>query len=109
MSTPLILTPQAIKRVGFVLSDEPIGSRLRIGVSGGGCSGFQYTFAIDSALHEDDILIENGAAKVVVDTTSLPFLQGSILDFVDDLTGQMFKVQNPHATASCGCGTSFAI
>lgn len=103
------LSQNALKRIAFVLSDEPIGSMLRIGVSGGGCSGFQYTFAFDTKHDSEDLILGNEHARVVIDLTSLPFLEGCTVDFIDDLTGQMFKIDNPKATASCGCGTSFGI
>jgi iron-sulfur cluster assembly accessory protein len=109
ITEPVALTPAALKRIAFVLSDEPQGAMLRIGVSGGGCSGFQYNFAIDTIKNEDDIILGDADGRVVIDTTSLPFLAGSTIDFIDDLTGQMFRINNPHATASCGCGTSFGV
>lgn len=109
LSQHIHITPNALKRIAFVLSDEPQGSMLRIGVSGGGCSGFQYTFDFDTHSHEDDLLLGDEKARVVVDATSLPFLEGCTVDFIDDLTGQMFRINNPQATASCGCGTSFGI
>src|ERR687893_476845 len=88
---------------------EPSGSMLRISVNGGGCSGFQYAFDIEQASQPDDIVVQRDGATVLVDQVSLPFLEGSTIDFVDDLIGQSFKIQNPHATASCGCGTSFSV
>jgi iron-sulfur cluster assembly accessory protein len=82
---------------------------LRISVEGGGCSGFQYKFDIDHARADDDVVIERESAVVLVDPASAPFLAGSEVDFVDDLIGASFRVHNPNATASCGCGTSFSI
>ena len=82
---------------------------MRVSVSGGGCSGFQYEFAFDTTRAPDDIVIERDGAVVLVDSVSLPFVLGSRLDFVDDLMGQSFRVENPNATAACGCGTSFSI
>ncbi|MGY4333238.1 iron-sulfur cluster assembly accessory protein [Bradyrhizobium sp. LB7.2] len=82
------------------------GSRSR---AGGGCSGFQYKFDIDRARTDDDLVIEQDNAVVLVDSASQPFLAGSQVDFVDDLIGASFRVNNPNATASCGCGTSFSI
>ena len=78
-------------------------------VEGGGCSGFQYKFDIDRARTDDDLVIEQDNAVVLVDSASQPFLAGSQVDFVDDLIGASFRVNNPNATASCGCGTSFSI
>ena len=82
---------------------------LRVSVNGGGCSGFQYEFGFDTKRQPDDIVIEREGATVLVDSVSVPFLEGSTLDFVDDLMGQSFRVRNPNATASCGCGTSFSL
>ena len=76
---------------------------------GGGCSGFSYTFDLDATVNEDDQLIERDGAKVVIDEASLPFLEGSEIDYVDELIGASFKIHNPNATAACGCGTSFSV
>ena len=103
------VTERAAKRIRTILATEPSGSKLRVSVSGGGCSGFQYGFAVETADAEDDIRIERDGAIVLVDPTSLPLLDGATLDFVDDLMGQSFRVENPNATSSCGCGTSFSI
>jgi iron-sulfur cluster assembly accessory protein len=82
---------------------------LRIAVTGGGCSGFQYNFAIDDARADDDLVVERDGATVLIDPMSLDFLKGAEIDFVDDLIGQSFKINNPNATSSCGCGTSFSV
>jgi iron-sulfur cluster assembly accessory protein len=82
---------------------------LRVAVTGGGCSGFQYSFTLDDAQADDDMMIEREGATVLVDPMSLDFLKGAELDFVDDLIGAAFKVNNPNATSSCGCGTSFSV
>lgn len=103
------VTDNAYKRIAHVLSSEPAGAMLRVAVKGGGCSGFQYVFDIDTARQPDDIALAQGAATVLIDETSLQFLDGSTIDFVDDLIGQSFKITNPNASASCGCGTSFAV
>ena len=107
--TPLIVTPSAARRIGEILSGEPPASVLRVSVEGGGCSGFQYRFDVTQERDPDDLVIESGNAVVVVDRVSLDYLTGSRIDFVDDLIGAAFKIDNPHATASCGCGTSFAL
>ena len=75
----------------------------------GGCSGFQYKFALVPSADADDVTIERAGARVVIDPVSLGFLGGSEIDFVDDLMGASFKIKNPNATASCGCGTSFTV
>ena len=105
----VIITERAEKRVSALLSNEPSGACFRISVEGGGCSGFQYQFAISKEIETDDILIENGKARVVIDKTSLGFLVGSQIDFVDDLIGQSFRISNPNVTNSCGCGTSISV
>ncbi|HZB38919.1 MAG TPA: iron-sulfur cluster insertion protein ErpA [Beijerinckiaceae bacterium] len=107
--TGLSLSERAARRINDIMAGEPTGSMLRISVNGGGCSGFSYAFEVDRARQEDDILIERDGAKVVVDQVSLQYMEGSTIDFVDDLIGQSFKIENPHATASCGCGTSFSM
>jgi iron-sulfur cluster assembly accessory protein len=107
--TGLSLSERAARRINDIMAGEPTGSMLRISVNGGGCSGFSYAFEVDRARQEDDILIERDGAKVVVDQISLQYMEGSTIDFVDDLIGQSFKIENPHATASCGCGTSFSM
>jgi iron-sulfur cluster assembly accessory protein len=107
--TGITLTERAARRIHHVLEGERAGAMLRISVNGGGCSGFQYAFDIATDRAADDILVERDGAMVVVDPMSLQFLEGSTVDFVDDLIGQSFRVKNPNATASCGCGTSFSI
>lgn len=102
------VTPRAAKRIQAITANEP-GSALRVAVNGGGCSGFQYAFAIDRARGEDDAVFEQDGATVLVDSVSMGFVAGSVLDFEDNLMGQSFKVQNPQAKSSCGCGVSFSI
>ena len=103
------VTDRAIRRIAQVLAKEPEGAMLRVAVNGGGCSGFQYAFDISCDRAGDDLVIERGGAVVLVDPVSLDFLRGAKIDFVDDLIGQSFKVVNPNAAASCGCGTSFSV
>jgi iron-sulfur cluster insertion protein len=107
---PVRVSERAARRIGEILAREgQPGMRLRISVSGGGCSGFQYDFALDDQAEDGDVAIEQGGARVVVDGMSLMYLLGCELDYVEDLTGSYFRVSNPNATASCGCGNSFAI
>ena len=106
---PLSLTSNAAKRIVKILSGEPAGSQVRLRVDGGGCSGFQYHFDITTSGEADDVVLEKDGAVLRVDCLSLPLIEGSEVDFVDDLMGQSFRVNNPAATASCGCGTSFAL
>jgi iron-sulfur cluster assembly accessory protein len=107
--SPIELTESAARRVAEILKKEPEGSFLRVGVDGGGCSGFSYTYNIASGHSADDLVIERDGAMVVIDPVSLDLLRGSKIDFIDDLMGRMFKIDNPAATASCGCGASFAL
>ncbi|MDH4982262.1 iron-sulfur cluster assembly accessory protein [Hyphomicrobium sp. D-2] len=109
MSDSVIVTDRAAKRIAEILADEAAAKAFRISVEGGGCSGFQYKFDLVPGAADDDLVLEREGAKVVIDQVSLGFLSGSEIDFVDDLMGAFFRVNNPHATASCGCGTSFSI
>jgi iron-sulfur cluster assembly accessory protein len=109
MTANVTVTERAARRIGEILRREPAGTMLRVSVEGGGCSGFQYRFDTEHARAQDDVVIEKGGATVLIDPVSLDYMAGSEIDFVDDLIGSSFKVNNPKATASCGCGTSFAI
>jgi iron-sulfur cluster assembly accessory protein len=106
---PVALSRSAAARINKVLATEPAGSALRVAVDGGGCSGFQYSFTVVHEQGPDDLVVERDGAVVLIDAISLDYLKGSEIDFVDDLIGQSFKIANPNATASCGCGTSFAM
>ena len=106
--TPVV-TERAARRVKQILAKELEGSLLRVAVNGGGCSGFQYAFDIVPDRAPDDMLIERDGVGVVIDPVSLDFLRGAQIDFVDDLMGQSFRINNPNAASSCGCGTSFSI
>lgn len=99
----------AARRIAEIAAGEGRATCLRISVEGGGCSGFSYKFDLVGQAEPDDIVIERSGATVLVDLVSVPYMLGSELDFVDDLIGASFKVQNPNATASCGCGTSFSL
>lgn len=103
------VTDRAARRISAIMADETVGAMLRVSVSGGGCSGFQYGFTVENDRNDDDMMIEKDGAIVLVDSVSLPFVAGSTLDFVDNLMGQSFQIANPNATAACGCGTSFSI
>lgn len=106
----LHISDSAARRVAFLIAQEDRpGLMLRLTVSGGGCSGFQYGFNFDDAVNDDDHVFENGGTKVVTDDCSLDLLNGSTLDFVEDLMGAAFQIKNPNASASCGCGNSFAV
>ena len=107
--TTVTMSDRAAKRIGEILKGEPAGAMLRVSVEGGGCSGFQYKFDIERARAEDDLVLAQGGAVVLIDPVSVNYMAGSQIDFVDDLIGQSFKINNPKATANCGCGTSFSI
>jgi iron-sulfur cluster insertion protein len=103
------MSAAAARRLVKILSAEATGSALRISVKGGGCSGFQYSFDIEKARAEDDLVVQRDGAILLIDPVSLEYMKGSEVDFVDDLMGQSFKVKNPNAVASCGCGVSFTV
>ena len=105
----ITVTERAAHLIGEILRREPAGTMLRVSVEGGGCSGFQYKFDMDRAQAADDLVIQRDGATVLIDQTSVGYLAGSEIDFVDDLIGASFRINNPQATASCGCGTSFSI
>src|SRR6202451_838074 len=105
----VIVPERAAGRIGETLQKEPAGTMLRVSVEGGGCSGFQYKFDTERARADDDVVIERSGATVLIDPVSLDYMAGSETDFVDALIGSSFKVHNPKAPASCGCGTSFAL
>jgi iron-sulfur cluster assembly accessory protein len=110
MSAPaVVVTERAARRIAEIVAGEPATPMLRVSVEGGGCSGFQYKFDLVGSGEADDLVIDTDGARVLIDPVSLGFLAGSQIDFVDDLIGSSFKINNPQATASCGCGTSFAI
>jgi iron-sulfur cluster assembly accessory protein len=103
------VTERAAHRIGEILKGEPNGTMLRVSVEGGGCSGFQYKFDTERSRADGDVVIEKSGATVLIDPVSLNYMAGSEIDFVDDLIGSSFKINNPKATASCGCGTSFSL
>ncbi|HWF64585.1 MAG TPA: iron-sulfur cluster insertion protein ErpA [Rhizomicrobium sp.] len=109
MTLPVTVSSRAAKRIATILANEGQGAMLRLAVTGGGCSGFQYNFALDETRMDDDLFIEESGARILIDPVSLDFLAGAEIDFTDDLIGQAFKVNNPNATSSCGCGTSFSV
>jgi iron-sulfur cluster assembly accessory protein len=109
MTLNVTVSERAAQRIGEILRQEPAGTMLRVSVEGGGCSGFQYKFDTEHTKTADDIVIEKSGATVLIDPVSLNYMAGSEIDFVDDLIGSAFKINNPQATASCGCGTSFSL
>ncbi len=105
----VIVTESAIRKIAAILGSEKEPSVLRVSVEGGGCSGFQYKFDIQRTAETEDTVIARDGATVVIDPVSLQYLAGSKIDYADELIGAAFKIDNPNATASCGCGTSFSL
>jgi len=103
------VTDRAARRIGEIVANEPEGTMLRVAVDGGGCSGFQYRFELVRERESDDLVINQADSIVLVDPISQMYMEGAQIDFVDDLIGAAFKINNPNATAACGCGTSFSI
>ncbi|QNN68667.1 iron-sulfur cluster insertion protein ErpA [Sphingomonas lutea] len=110
MSEPIIsLTPGAAKRVAWIAERQRKPAILRLAVDGGGCAGFTYKFELAEQAEGDDTVAETDGVRLVVDPTSLELVQGSAVDFVEDLGGAAFKVTNPNAQSGCGCGSSFSV
>ena len=104
------LTARAVNKVRELVEEEENPSlKLRVYITGGGCSGFSYEFGLEDGAAEDDMVIERNGHRVLIDAESLPFLGGSVIDFKDELIGARFAVENPNATSTCGCGTSFSV
>ncbi len=107
--TSVSLSASAAKRINKITATEPPGTMLRVEVIGGGCSGFSYRFGFAHAANSDDLVVERDGARVAVDAVSLDFLKGSEIDYVDEIIGASFRVNNPNAKSGCGCGTSFSV
>ena len=103
------ISDAAARRIASILGTSPEKQALRVSVEGGGCSGFSYKFDLVEDQQDDDLVLEKDAARVLIDQLSLVYMDGSEIDFVDNLLGQSFQIKNPNAVASCGCGTSFSI
>ena len=108
LTLPPIVTPRAFARLAEINAASGGAKALRVAVEGGGCSGFQYDIRLDDPA-KDDLVLEGAGQKVLVDRVSLPFLANAVIDFSEELIGARFVIQNPNASASCGCGTSFSI
>ena len=108
LTLPPKVTDRAFARLAEIAGQTGEAKALRVAVDGGGCSGFQYDIRLDDAA-ADDLVLEKDGQKVLVDAVSLPFLSNAVIDFTDELIGARFVVQNPNATSSCGCGTSFSM
>ena len=106
------VSERAAARIAEIVADQPgtdAPTALRVSVLAGGCSGFQYSFALEQAAQPDDLVVQHGAARVLVDPSSLDLLAGAQLDYTEALMGAHFTVRNPNAVSACGCGTSFAV
>ncbi|WP_421592411.1 iron-sulfur cluster insertion protein ErpA [Shinella sp. M27] len=103
------ISDAAARRIASILGSAPEKQALRVSVEGGGCSGFSYKFDLVEDQQDDDMVLEKDNAKVLIDQLSLVYMDGSEIDFIDNLLGQSFQIRNPNAVASCGCGTSFSI
>ena len=103
------LTPAAAARIAAIAARQNRAALFRLGVEGGGCSGFQYRFGLEDAAAPDDLAVEAGGVTLLVDETALPFVAGASVDYVEALGGSSFQVRNPQASAGCGCGSSFAV
>jgi iron-sulfur cluster assembly accessory protein len=106
---PITVSDSAARRIAAIVARGGDGDALRVSVEGGGCSGFSYKYDLTAEREPDDLVIEKDGATVVIDQMSLAYMEGAVIDFVDDLMGQSFQIRNPNAVASCGCGTSFSI
>ncbi len=109
MEQAFAMSDRAAEQIAAIVAAQPRPMALRVAVLAGGCSGFQYKFELDEAEQPDDLVVESGAARVLVDPASLDLLAGSELDYTDELMGSHFTVRNPNAKSACGCGTSFAV
>lgn len=107
MNLPPSVTPRAFARLAEIGAASS-GQALRVAVDGGGCSGFQYDIRLDTPA-TDDLILEGDGQRVLIDAVSLPFLAGAVIDFSEELIGARFVIDNPNATSSCGCGTSFSM
>ncbi|MCZ8153693.1 MAG: iron-sulfur cluster insertion protein ErpA [Rhodobacteraceae bacterium] len=108
LALPPKVTDRAYARLREICEATGEERALRVAVEGGGCSGFQYDIKLDDPA-SDDLILEKDGARVLVDAVSLPFLQNAVIDYTEELIGARFVIQNPNATSSCGCGTSFSM
>ena len=109
MANAIIFTDNAAAKVGELIAEEGNDNlKLRVYVSGGGCSGFQYGFTFDEEINEDDTQVENGGVTVLIDSMSIQYLAGAEVDYKEDVNGSQFVIRNPTATTTCGCGSSFS-
>ena len=110
MADPIIFSDSAAQKVGSLIEEEGNDNlKLRVYISGGGCSGFQYGFTFDEEVADDDTQVENGGVTVLVDAMSVQYLNGAEIDYKEDLSGAQFVIRNPNASTTCGCGSSFSV
>ena len=110
MAEPIIFSDSAAKKVGELITEEENDNlKLRVYISGGGCSGFQYGFTFDEEVNEDDTTVENGGVTVLIDAMSIQYLTGAEIDYKEDISGAQFVIRNPNASTTCGCGSSFSV
>lgn len=109
LSLPPKVTDRAFAQLAEINTGEEAAKCLRVAVEGGGCSGFQYEIKLEDASQSDDLVLEKDGMKVLIDPISLPFLGGAVIDFSQELIGARFVIDNPNASSSCGCGTSFSM
>lgn len=109
MTDPIQLTSSAAQRVAAIAAKQGKPAILRLSVEGGGCSGFQYRFGLAEAIESDDLSVETDGVTLVVDSISLNLVRGAAVDYVENLGGAAFKVENPQAASGCGCGSSFSV
>lgn len=110
MPAPVILTQQAIDKVGAMIAEEgDLDLKLRVYISGGGCSGFKYNFAFDDKAGEDDMVLDGGGVTLLIDGTTYPYMMGATVDYREGLEGARFIITNPNAASTCGCGSSFSV
>ncbi|MEC4748266.1 iron-sulfur cluster insertion protein ErpA [Methylomicrobium sp. Wu6] len=109
MANPINFTDSAAAKVSELIAEEGNDNlKLRVYVTGGGCSGFQYGFTFDEEVNEDDTSVVNGGVTVLIDSMSIQYLQGAEVDYKEDVNGAQFVIRNPNATTTCGCGSSFS-
>lgn len=109
MAGPILFTDNAAQKVASLILEEGNDNlKLRVYISGGGCSGFQYGFTFDEEVNDDDTVVEKAGVTVLIDSMSIQYLTGAEIDFKDDLSGAQFVIRNPNATTTCGCGSSFS-
>ncbi len=110
MAEPIVFTDSAAEKVGALIEEEGNDNlKLRVYISGGGCSGFQYGFTFDEEVNEDDTQIEKAGVTVLIDSMSVQYLNGAEIDYKEDVSGSQFVIRNPNASTTCGCGSSFSV